>query len=79
MITVVICAVNNVLGQVITSKGKMWIGFGVNALWAIWLITFSVIFIGKYNMGALGLAFALLVSYTLHSILQGFVALRMKF
>ena len=79
MITVVICAVNNVLGQVITSKGKMWIGFGVNALWAIWLITFSVIFVGKYNMGALGLAYALLVSYTLHSILQGFVALRMKF
>ena len=79
MITVVICAVNNVLGQVITSKGKMWIGFGVNALWAIWLITFSVIFIGKYNMGALGLAYALFVSYTLHSILQGFVALRMKF
>ena len=79
MITVVICAVNNVLGQVITSKGKMWIGFGVNALWAIWLITFSFVFVGKYNMGALGLAYALLVSYTLHSILQGFVALRMKF
>lgn len=78
MITVVICAANNILGQIIISKGKMWIGFGVNALWALWLITFSVIFVGKYNMGALGLAYALLVSYTLHSILQGFVALRMK-
>ena len=79
LITVVICAVNNVLGQVITSKGKMWLGFGINTLWALWLIVFSFIFVGKYNMGALGLAYALLVSYTLHSILQGFVALRMKF
>ncbi len=78
LITVVICAVNNVLGQVIISKGKMWTGFGVNALWAVWLIVFSVIFIGKYQMGADGLAYALLVSYTLHSIVQGFIAFRMK-
>jgi len=79
LITVVICAVNNVLGQVITSKGKMWLGFGINALWAIWLIIFSVIFVGKYQMGATGLAYALLISYTLHSIVQGIIALRMKF
>lgn len=76
LITVVICSANNVLGQVIVSKGKMWVGFGVNALWGIWLIISTFIFVGKYDLGALGLAYALLVSYILHSIVQGFVAIK---
>ena len=76
MITVVICAANNILGQIIISKGKMWVGFGVNALWGIWLIISTFIFVGKYDLGALGLAYALLVSYILHSIVQGFVAIK---
>lgn len=78
LITVVLSAVNNVFGQVIASKGKMWIGFAVNLLWAIWLILFSVIFIGKYQLGALGLAYALMFSYLLHSMLQGYIALKIK-
>lgn len=79
LLTVVICAANNVFGQVITSKGKMWIGFGVNAIWAVWLIFFSILFIGKMQMGATGLAYALLLSYSLHSVLQGFLAFILKF
>ncbi len=79
LFTVVICAANNVFGQIIASKGKMWIGFGVNALWAVWLVFFSDLFIGKMQIGAVGLAYALLISYLLHSILQGFLAFRLKF
>ncbi len=78
LITVIICAINNVFGQVIISKGKMWLGFGVNTLWALWLILSSIFFIGKLQMGAIGLAYALLVSYTLHSVVQGFIAFKMK-
>ena len=78
LFTAIICATNNVLGQVIASKGKMWIGLGVNSLWALWLILFSLLFIGKYSLGATGLAYAMLVSYLLHSITQGVVALKLK-
>lgn len=78
LITAIICATNNVLGQVIASKGKMWVGFGVNGLWAIWLVLFSLLFIGKYSLGAIGLAYAMLASYLLHSITQAIVALKIK-
>ncbi len=78
LITAVICAANNVLGQVIASKGKMWLAFMLNGLWAVWMITFTLLFVGRMNYGALGLAYAMLVSYMLHSIVQGFVAFRMK-
>lgn len=70
LLTAVICAANNVIGQIIVSKGKMWIGFMVNTLWAVWLIAFSFLFVGKLKLGASGLALAFLVSYVLHSILQ---------
>lgn len=79
LVTAVFCAANNVFGQVIASKGKMWMGFGLNCLWAIWLILFSLLFIGRMNLGALGLAFAMLISYLLHSIAQGFLALKINF
>ena len=61
-------AVAAVLGQVIASKGKMWIGFLLNFIWAIWIVLFSVIFITKMNYGALGLALAVLCAYILHVI-----------
>lgn len=78
LVTAIICAANNVLGQVIASKGKMWVGFGLNSLWAVWLILFSILFIIKMNLGALGLAYAMLISYFLHSIAQGIVSLSIK-
>lgn len=78
LITAVISATNNVLGQVIASKGKMWLGLGVNSLWALWLILFSLLFIGQYSLGATGLAYAMLASYLLHSITQGMVAIKLK-
>jgi len=76
--TAVICAANNVLGQVIASKGKMWIGFGLNSLWAAWLILFTYLFIIRLNMGALGLACAMFVSYFLHSIAQAWLVIYWK-
>lgn len=78
LITAVIHAINTVLGQVIASKGKMWLGLGVNLIWAIWLIISSYIFINLLSLGAIGLSYALLVSYILHSLLQSFIAFKIK-
>ena len=72
----VFCAAKNVVGQVIASKGRMWTGFALNSLWAAWLILFTYIFVVRLNIGALGLSYAMLISYILHSVTQGVVALR---
>jgi O-antigen/teichoic acid export membrane protein len=65
-------AVCAVLGHVIASKGKMWIGFILNFIWAIWCISFSILFINKMNYGAVGLAMAVFIAYVLHMFLSYF-------
>lgn len=69
---------NNILGQVIASKGKMWLGFMINVFWAIWMIIFTFVFVEIYKLGALGLSYALLVSYFLHSVTQAYLAFKIK-
>jgi O-antigen/teichoic acid export membrane protein len=61
-------AVCAVLGNVIASKGQMWVGFFLNFIWAIWCIGFSIVFIDKMNYGAIGLAMAVFVAYILHML-----------
>ena len=61
-------AIANVLGQIIASKGKMWIGFSLNFLWVIWILLFTLLFVGRLGYGALGLALAMLCAYILHVI-----------
>lgn len=77
-ISTVFMAANNVIGQIIASKGKMWIGFLFNFLWGITLILSSYIFIYHYKLGALSLALAYLVSYLLHTFWQ-FAYLKLKY
>lgn len=67
--TAVLIAINNVIGQAIVSKGKMWMGFMFNMLWAIALLTTTSIFLYK-GYGAFGLACAMLIAYVLHMIWQ---------
>jgi len=67
--TAVLIAINNVIGQAIISKGKMWMGFMFNMLWAIALLTTTSIFLYK-GYGAFGLACAMLIAYVLHMIWQ---------
>jgi len=62
-------AANNVVGQAIISKGKMWVGFTFNALWAIAYLSASSILLQK-GYGALGLAYATLISYVFHTVWQ---------
>lgn len=63
-----LAAVNNVIGQAIASLGRMWHGFGFNALWAIALTSGAYILSPKY--GALGLAIAYVAAYGLHTAAQ---------
>ena len=65
----VLVALNNIIGQVLVAKGKMWIGLLFNFFWAIVLLTSSYFFLDK-GYGALGLAYAFVISYLFHSILQ---------
>lgn len=67
MIATVCMSICNVVGQVIASQGKMWIGFVFNIIWALFLIFFTSIFT-KY--GAIGLALAITCSYIIHFIGQ---------
>jgi len=65
MIVSIITALNSNIGQVIASSGEMWWGLILNALWAIEIIVFAWFFVYK---GALGLAYAYLVAYFLHTL-----------
>jgi O-antigen/teichoic acid export membrane protein len=59
----------NVAGISIASRAKMWTGFGFNFFWAIMLVSFTQVLL-RMDMGAVGLALAVLCSYVIHSILQ---------
>ena len=65
----VLVATNKVIGQANISKGKMWIGFAFNTLWAIVLLIAATTLLHK-GYGALGLAYATLIAYSLHIIWQ---------
>jgi O-antigen/teichoic acid export membrane protein len=66
-LTAVLISYNNVVGQAIASKGKMWIGFILNFLWAIILILTSLYF-ARNIQGAIGLSKAFLIAYLFHTI-----------
>jgi O-antigen/teichoic acid export membrane protein len=70
-------AVAAVLGNIITSEGKMWVGFTLNFLWAVWLILFSLLFVVKMGYGATGLAVALFCAYSLLAV-SSYVYMRTK-
>ncbi|RKU63132.1 MULTISPECIES: oligosaccharide flippase family protein [Parabacteroides] len=69
MISSIMISGCNVVGQVIASRGKMWHAFFFNAIWSIWIILFTLLFVNQ-NLGASGLAIAITISYFLHFIAQ---------
>jgi len=68
-ISTVLVTFNNVIGQAIASKGKMWTGLFMNSLWAATLLLCGFITI-RLGYGAIGLALANLIAYICHSIWQ---------
>lgn len=75
-LSTVLVAINNVVGQVIASQGKMWLGFILNLVWAMILIIASYIMLYIYKLGATGLAISYFISYFIHSILQLLIAMK---
>lgn len=69
-VTTGLIALNNVIGQVIASKNKMWLGFLVNLIWGIILILMSYVFIVIFHWGAIGISLAYLISYMVHTAIQ---------
>lgn len=68
-LSTILVSFNSIIGYAISSKGKMWIGFSFNVLWALFLITASWLFL-QAGYGATGLAVSLFISYIFHSIWQ---------
>ena len=73
--TAIMIVANNVIGQAIISKGKMWIGFLFNSLWALALLSAAFVFLHK-GYGAVGLAWAAFIAYTLHTAWQSFYLIK---
>lgn len=65
----ILVALNNVVGQAIASKGRMWLGFSFNLMWASVFLILSYYFIHN-GYGVTGLALANLIAYLAHSVWQ---------
>ena len=59
-------ALLNVAGQVIAGVGRMWLGFGLTAVWAATLVGTAL---ALRSRGALGLSLAYLAAYLVHLLL----------
>lgn len=71
VVSAVLIVVNNVIGQAIASKGRMWVGFMFNLMWAIVLVSLSYNFI-ENGYGGTGLAAGNALAYFCHTVLQSF-------
>lgn len=69
-ISTIFSTICNVVGHSISSRAKMWQGFSFNFIWAAIMVGLSYVFIVNRDMGANGLALAVLVAYFFHCINQ---------
>lgn len=68
-LSTIFTSLSTVVGLSIYSRSKMWTGFSFNFVWGIMVISFSYLFINM-NLGASGIALAILLAYLLHSMFQ---------
>ncbi|HEX2249687.1 MAG TPA: oligosaccharide flippase family protein [Gemmatimonadales bacterium] len=68
MIVSVLLSAGVVVGGLLSSTGAMWIGFLFNSVWAACMIGTALVAIPR--AGALGLAFAYVLSYSIHTAIQ---------
>lgn len=71
LFTTILISINNIFGNAIASKDRMWLGFFTNLVWGFVLVGLAVLFVTYLGYGALGLSYAYLLSYVFHTILQG--------
>lgn len=63
-------AINNIIGQILASKDKMWVGFMFNLAWAATLISCTIFLVNFRNLGAVGVAYSFLIAYGAHTLWQ---------
>lgn len=68
-ISTIFNSIATVVGLSISSRAKMWTGATFNFLWAMMVIVGSYCFI-SLNLGATGVALAILLAYMVHTMLQ---------
>jgi hypothetical protein len=81
LLTTILIAINNVIGQAIASMDKMWLGFLFNLIWGIAILISSYYLVIIKKQGVLGLCYSYLISYVIHTVVQyGYliVSLKMK-
>jgi len=66
-----------VVGNAITSRGKVWIGFTFNFVWACMFVGFSLYAL-NIGLASMGVAAALLAAYALHTTFQLVYLIRIK-
>ena len=66
-----------VVGNAITSRGKVWIGFTFNFVWACMFVGFSLYAL-NIGLASMGVAAALLAAYVLHTTFQLVYLIRIK-
>lgn len=76
-LSTVMTSASTVAGLAISSRAKMWTGFGFNAFWGGLCILLTYMFL-RTGLGAAGLGLALLCSYAVHIVLQ-LIYLRLSF
>lgn len=69
-ITTGFITVNNVIGQAIASQNKMWSGFYINLSWAVVLLISCYILVHIFQLGAIGISIAYMISYIFHTFIQ---------
>lgn len=68
-LSVIFSSICNVLGNIIASKNKMWLGFRFNLIWSSVYLMISMVLM-KYNYGAVSIASGYLISYTIFVFIQ---------
>ncbi|KYH32830.1 oligosaccharide flippase family protein [Neomoorella mulderi] len=66
VLTAYVQLVLSLFGALIAASGKMWLGFLMNLGWALVLISFTYVFVNPF--GAIGLATAYLLAYSVHAV-----------
>lgn len=72
VMTTSLTAINGIVSQAISSKDKLWYGLLFNFIWALVIVSCAYYFVTIKNLGAIGLSYAYLISYIVHTFIQFF-------
>jgi len=65
LVTAGVVAVLNPIGSLLAAANRVWLGFWMNAGWAVVLLATTVLLV---RSGAVGVALARLVAYVVHAM-----------